>query len=441
MKKFLALVLALALVLSLAACGSDKEPAGDKDETTSGKVKLTVYTCFPTAEPQGALVDKQIAAFEEANQDIEVEHVADAHEAWATKLKTMIVGNNLPEVFISQPSDLSVYAESGAYMDLTDMVEADPEWKDSFVAGTLNTMQYDNRIYGIPTSCYIEGVFYNQAIFDQCGLTFPATYEELLNCIKVFKENNIVPFLVGGKDLWPVSMYTQFFMDRQAGYDVFSQSCSDEGISINTPEVVKGLTKFQEVIEMGGFSESALTSGEADIETLFLQGKAAMMVNGSWFAGQLSNPEYAEFAENVHFANFPGFEDGEGIQNAGCYGTGKSYCISSRCDEAQTEAALRLIKFLCSTEAADQHMEEIGQLTANKTSDDLDTSKVQRCLIEGMAFSSESDLTWPAYGELITPGYYDEMNKLGQRLLGGEITAQEMADALERARLDFQINN
>lgn len=441
MKKFLALLLALTLVLSLTACGGSEKATVDNDEASSGKIKLTLYTCFPTSEPLGSLIDEQIAAFEEANPDVEVEHVADAHEAWATKLKTMIVGDNLPEVFISQPSDLSVYAESGAYMDMTDMVEADPEWKDSFVAGTLSAMQYDGRIYGIPTSCYIEGVFYNQSLFDQCGLTFPTTYEELLNCIEVFKENDIVPFLVGAKDLWPVSMYTQFFMDRQAGYDVFSQSCKDESVSINTPDVVDGLTKFQEVIEMGGFSESALTSSEADIETLFLQGKAAMMVNGSWFTSQLSNSEYADFAENVHFANFPSFGDDKGNQTAACYGTGKSYCISSNCDEAQADAALRLIKFLCSTESADQQMEKIGQLTANKTSDGLDTTKVQRCLIEGMAFSSESDLTWPAYGELITPGYYDEMNKLGQRLLGGEITAQEMADALEQARLDFQINN
>ncbi len=434
-KRFSAMALAGVMAVSASFCSAAEVKADDE------KVGIRFYNIWPKNEEDPQVVEqyKMYEEFQAENPDIELENIADAHEAWATKIKTMMAANDLPEIFISQPSDFAVYADSGVYYDFTDDLEADPEWRDSFVSGSLDILAKDGRVYGIPHTGYVEGVYYNQELFDQCGLTYPETYDDLVECVKVFVENDIVPFAVGAKDGWPVSMYTQYLMDREAGYDYFAKACEDESTTMDTPEYIRAFEKFMELAELGAFSEGASGASQQDSISLFTQGKAAMMVDGDWDMGTFLQADNGEFGKKVRFANFPSIPDGKGVQDALCVGFGKSFCISNSASDEQKEAALRFIKYMNCTEASTRLLEEGGGQHANKIAD-VNEDKVSELLNCVTEYAGSTSQTWAAYGEFITPGFYDEMNKIGQKMLLNAISAEDAVKELEKARLEFQIN-
>jgi raffinose/stachyose/melibiose transport system substrate-binding protein len=436
-KTVVVLLLIIACLFSFGSCGG-KKTAG---EAGGGeRVKIRYYSLWtPSDVGEASELYKMYDEFRAANPDVELEVISDAHEAWATKIKTMMTANDLPEVFISQPSDFSVYVDSGVYYDFTGDLNADPEWKNSFLSGSLDTMSKNGRVYGISWSGYVEGIYYNQKLFDQFGLDFPKTYDELINCVKTFKANGITSFAVGAKDGWPVTMTTQFLMDREAGYDLFEKGCVDGSVSMAVPEYLRAMEKFLELVNLGAFSEGVLGATGADAESLFLQGRAAMIINGSWMTSAIDEFEGGEFAKNVHFGNFPTISGGKGVQDALCAGFGKAFCIGSKTPEKQREAALRFIKFICNSKSSARFLENVSIITALRPSNpNLD--KISPLMKEVTDLSGSVHQTWMAYGELITPGFYDEMNKLGQQMLLNAVSAQEAVDILERARLEFQIN-
>lgn len=65
---------------------------------------------------------------------------------------------------------------------------------NGFLSGMTDVLNIDGRIYGIPAEIQANGIWYNKALFDQCGLEIPETYDELLNCCKVLRENGITPW-------------------------------------------------------------------------------------------------------------------------------------------------------------------------------------------------------------------------------------------------------
>ncbi|MDR1948172.1 MAG: extracellular solute-binding protein [Spirochaetaceae bacterium] len=430
----------LVFVAANALCGGGRDAGAD----SGGKTRLRYYNMWPnnesdTPDPRIVEYNKMYDEFRTANPDIELEIIADAHEAWATKVKTMMTANDLTEVFISQPSDCMVYADSGVYYDFTNDLNADPAWKNSFTAGSLETMSKNGHVYGISHEGYVEGVFYNQAIFDRYGLTYPKTWEELVNCVKTFKANGVVSFAVGAKDGWPVSMTTQFLMDREGGYALFERGCADRSVSMNAPDYVRAFEKFLELVNLGAFSDGVLGASQNDAEDMFMQGRAAMIINGSWMVGDIDAFQGGSFAKNIHFGNFPAVSGGKGVQDALCAGYGKAFCMPAKISGKQREAGLKFIKFMNNPTASKRFLENVGVLFASKPSG-IDMNKVSPLMKEVVDLSGSVRQTWMAYGELITPGFYDEMNKIGQQILLKAVSATQAAEMLERARIEFQIN-
>ena len=453
LKRFATLLLALTLVISVAACGS--KPAStdgsksvsdnatvhaQKTEAPKEKIKIRFYNLWPKNDddPGSRSYYKMYAIFKKAHPEVDLELMEDAHEAWATKIKTMMTANDLPEVYVSQPSDFSVFADSGVYYDLTDSVNEDKEWKDSFIAGALNTLAIDGRVYGIPISSYVEGVFYNDELFNKFNLAYPQNYEDLKNVVKVFAENGIAAFAVGAKDGWPVTMTTHFLMDREAGFQYFEDSKTQKENTFDNPMYINAFSKYLELAKMGAFPKGVAGASFDDSKMLFAQGKAAMMIDGNWDIGWFDQQDNGNFGKKVKFANFPAIEGGKGVQDAICVGFGKSLCISQIADEDQKKAGIELIKTLTNKDAAKIYLEE-GGFTCGTKVENPDNSKVSPLMVQVNEVVSKSSQTWAAYGECITPGFYDEMNKIGQLVILNSITAEEAAKKMEKARLEFQL--
>jgi multiple sugar transport system substrate-binding protein len=163
---------------SLTACSGGDAGGGGGDvsaEAVDAALEkggtLTYWSWTPTAEAQ-------VAAFEKAYPNVDVKWVnAGQGSDQYTKLSNAIkAGSGGPDVAQIEYQALPQYALSGGVLDLAGYGLEDLE--DQYSPSTWEAEVLDGKLYGLPQDSGPMAMFYNQAIFDQYGLSVPTTWEE-----------------------------------------------------------------------------------------------------------------------------------------------------------------------------------------------------------------------------------------------------------------------
>ena len=175
MKKFLSLVLALVLVLTMVACG-EKQPTNDNQNDTPETVELTVFAAASLTESLTAIGEKYMAE----NQNVKISFNFDS----SGKLLTQIKEGAPCDLFISAaPKQMN--ALDGT---LKEDADKNPDGLDMLVAGSRIDLLENKVALAVP-----EGNPKNIESFDQLA--------DLL-------KNGEVMLAIGNSDV-PVGQYTQ----------------------------------------------------------------------------------------------------------------------------------------------------------------------------------------------------------------------------------------
>ncbi len=219
-KKAAAIVLCVALALSMAACGSSGKVENDADVpgTESGQGQAEVDVTFPLKEPvklsvfipQGSDVCDipENIVFQELQKASNIEfdlHIVPSVDA-GEKLNMLLASGEYPEVIMGSTlsnQDLERYGvDERILIPLNDLIEKycpnikqrleeNPNWKDEMKSS-------DGNIYGIP-SVDSGGVghvnspykmWINQEWLDKLGLKMPTTTEDYKDVLRAFKVND-----------------------------------------------------------------------------------------------------------------------------------------------------------------------------------------------------------------------------------------------------------
>ena len=181
-KKVLGAVLAAAMALSSIT------PVFAAD-----KVKITFMSRDSGDTPIAKVYEDQIAAFMEENPDIEVQNDSVYEEsAYNNKLKVALSTGETPNIFYYPAiAGLKEWAQNGVLLDLTDSLNEDEEWKNTFLDGALDTYDLSaygvDGIYALPNELNVDAIFYNKALFEKAGIEkTPETMDELYEDIEKF---------------------------------------------------------------------------------------------------------------------------------------------------------------------------------------------------------------------------------------------------------------
>lgn len=175
MKKLIALLLALVLVLTMVACG-EKQPTNDNQNDTPETVELTVFAAASLTESLTAIGEKYMAE----NQNVKISFNFDS----SGKLLTQIKEGAVCDLFISAaPKQMN--ALDGT---LKDNAEKNPDGLDLLVAGSRIDLLENKVALAVP-----EG--------NPKGIE---SFEQLADLLK----NGEVMFAIGNSDV-PVGQYTQ----------------------------------------------------------------------------------------------------------------------------------------------------------------------------------------------------------------------------------------
>ena len=181
MKKAAALMMTVAMMLSMAACGNSgaKETTGAAEgsdtqvasQAADGEEK-TIYIYQMKTEIQDAL-EKVCEVYSESHPGVKFV-CESASDNYATSLKTKFSGGDAPDIFSIQGySDALVWQSQLA--DLT----GEP-FTSEMIDTSAENVTLDGKVVAFPLSVEAAGYVYNTALFEQAGITkVPTTKEEL----------------------------------------------------------------------------------------------------------------------------------------------------------------------------------------------------------------------------------------------------------------------
>lgn len=310
------------------------------------------------------LIEEQIAKYEQESGN-KVNLSVMEEEAYKTKIKTCMAANSLPDVFGYWIGEqFHTLVESGNVKDLTEELNQDTAYRDSFIGGVFDAVTIDDKIYGMPSGVSGQVLFYNKRIFSDCGIeAAPATLEELEAACEKIKEAGFVPIVAGAKDRWPLLGWYSYLAVREGGMELYKEvTDGNSDKKFTEPAFVKAGTIMKDLSE-AYFINGSLAIAADSAAAQFAAGQAAMFVGGTWNIADFKANE--ETLNDIGFCSFPVIEGGYETQANTVYGgITNCYAISSSSDVAPE--AYALIQQILSVEAETERAEKTGGLSCMK---------------------------------------------------------------------------
>lgn len=228
--------------LLLAACSSDPEVGvPENPEEVSGKVTVWTY-------PLGVIdsVDwyqPYIDQFNEEYPNVEVEMVMQSFSNREEALVTALAGGNAPDVVYFNPDFIPQYAEEEVLLPLDDLRD---DW-DSFFDASLESMTWEDTLYGAPLLMQIMSTYCNTEVLDAAGVdTCPETWDEMREIAPAVKERGYYLTEYAGASTLNHTFYKFLW---QAGGEVLNEDLT--AAAFNSPEGLEALTFTKEMVDNG----------------------------------------------------------------------------------------------------------------------------------------------------------------------------------------------
>jgi raffinose/stachyose/melibiose transport system substrate-binding protein len=237
---------------------------------------------YSEADPMKLAIDKAVKDYNSTNTyNAEIVITSTPSEAYKTKIKTAVAGNNMPDIFYTWPAGfMSPFAKANSVYDFNSDLNKDVAWKNSFSKGIFDKLTFNNKIYGIPLMTSATVLYYNTDMFTKFGLQPPKTWNDLVNIIKVVKSKGKIPFAADFKDNWVPALYAELIADRIGGIDMLNR-ISKTG-KWTDPDMIAAGKKMQELAALKPFPVDAISSDYGTAQNMFINQDAAMYVMGNW---------------------------------------------------------------------------------------------------------------------------------------------------------------
>lgn len=375
----------------------------------------------------GPAMDELIATCKPALKGAEVLRTIAPSIGIRDSYRLAVSAGKTPDLAYTWPaaSVLSGYARVGALAPLDDYY-AQYGWAhvNEFYKGRNS---YDGKVYGLPMEQDLMGVYYNKDLFAEKGLEVPKTYAEFQALAEKLKAEGIVPIAFGNRDRWPATNTMSLILGLTAGRELEERVLFGEEPWTNAAFVQAAQT-FQDWAKADYFPRGFNGVGYDEANALFLSGRAGMTITGTWVLQDMIRG--AEF--NLGVFMLPPLS--EGVAPGTMWGEGSQWQLSATASPAVRDAAAAYLNCLVSPESRQVWVQKGYSVPIGTTPAELATwgadPVVQEFYAGGLATPDSNfyDLhtTLP---ESVTQVLYPEL----QRLVGGEVTADEFLSSMQTA--------
>jgi raffinose/stachyose/melibiose transport system substrate-binding protein len=369
-RRILSLFLAGLMLVGLAGyssqAGADSEP-----------VKFTLWHSYVGADMRAPFMDEILKKFSAEYPDIKIVEEQIPRDQYQTKLKTLAAAGQLPDAFVLWPNAMTQeFAKAGLLADINDLLEQNPDWKNSFVAPALKEFTVGGKTYSAGIGVSVTSiVYYNKALFAKYKLAYPKTYKQLLNVVKVFKKNGVIPITLGNKPKWPAqSTIFSLMANRRTGSEWLDNVLSKKGAKFTDKQFVAALKDLKTLTDLGAFNKDYNSLDNVQMRDYFYRGQAAMMIDGSWALTDMISKAPDALKKNIEMGVLPAFEGGKGDPNVMSGVSATGIVVSAKASPKQKEAIKKLIKFVTDKNAQQLYVK--SSIPVSFKNVDIDPGKV-----------------------------------------------------------------
>ncbi len=217
MKKTIAFLLALVLLLGLVAGCADQAAPADTSNTDSSNTANTDSTDTDATDATDAEEDREVievniwahdmdfpeddrmVQYLEDKFDLKFNITSYANGIYQENLRNYILGGDMPDMYANWgPGDTNTLFDQiqseGLLMDMTDLIPNYPNLMESvhYDDDSLKFLYNGDRIYGVPRKWNKDTtdrvLFIRQDWLDELGLEMPDTWDDVYEVLKAFKE-------------------------------------------------------------------------------------------------------------------------------------------------------------------------------------------------------------------------------------------------------------
>jgi raffinose/stachyose/melibiose transport system substrate-binding protein len=416
------LLSAVMSVSLLAGCAGGNQAGSSESGDSKGKAKtidLKLFISQPRFKDQ---YDKHITAFvakekAEKNLDIKIQLEMPNQENAAQILKTRLASNDAPDVFnVHAVNEAPAFYKAGYLEDLS---------KQPFVGKLLDSVKpsvtIDNKVIAVPLETLSWGYLYNKKIFSDVGITPPTTLTEMKAVVAKLKEKNVTPFLLSYQEAW----IPQLFLPLAVGAlvntenkDFVERMNKDQG----SFSEMKSMFNIIDLVNANGTDKALEVNGD-DGAAAFAAGKAAMWIQGPWYAESILKSN-----KDIDFGVAPLPINDNPKATLIDLSTSTSLAVSPT--SKNKDVALDFVNYILDDKASSDLYQSL-KFNPVATTHKYETYPWVK---DALAYVNEGK----SYQDLVMPkSVKDEVGKALQSYFGKRMTQDEVIKALDKSWKDF----
>lgn len=392
LKRFVAIFLCTIVMLSFVGCGN------------SGKQSQQGTVYYLNFKPEVASVWEELAKKYTDETGVPVKVVTAASGNYESTLKSEIAKSNPPTLFqINGPVGYRSWKDYCA--DLKDT-----EFYQQLTDKSLAIQGEDGGIYGVPYTIEGYGIIYNDAIMKKYIASNGAVIqsvdeinsfeklEETVEDMQKKKDLLGIKGVFGSSSLMPGEEWRwHTHLANLAVYHEYQDKKADDldNLEFKYEEEFKNI--FDLYIHNSGTEPKMLGSKSVnDSMSEFALGQVAMIQNGNWAWGQISQVQ-GNVVEEKDVKFLPIYSDFDDEENQGlCIGTENYFAINRQASQESQKASIDFVNWLIRSDTGKDYMtNKLGNIAPFQTFGDKDKPKdpLAREVLDSMD-SGKKSIPW-----------------------------------------------
>ncbi len=255
----------------------------------------------------GDLLVKQLPSFE-AKTGIKVTVQSLPEEQFRQRqIVEMTAGNSDIDVFMTLIGNEGVkFVTSGWYEPIKPFLEDPSQTSPDYDAGDIGKGAWDSqtilgKLIAVPIEVGGHCMMINKTLFEAAGVASPKTLDEMEQAAKRLtdKGKDIAGISLRGRRGQAVGIYSNFLHNMGGNW----LSATGEPM-INTPEAIAAFEMYGRLLRLYG-PPGSTNHGFSEVNGLLMAGKAAIVIEGTVFAGIYENPATSRVAGQIGYRPLP----------------------------------------------------------------------------------------------------------------------------------------